>query len=70
MFKKLLNSAFKNGTGCVVPAAMLVLYNVVTYIVNIVQLFNCDFDFSVSMKHEIIHAVGLIPGCNMITVWF
>lgn len=44
-------------------------YAIVAWIVNIVKLFNCDFE-GPSWKTEIIHGIGLIPGVSMITCWF
>lgn len=41
----------------------------ISYIVNLVQLFNCDF--ASPWKDEIIHAVGVvIPFASIVTVWF
>ena len=55
--------------GCVLISILLIVYGVISYIINIVKLINCDWQLSVSMKHEVIHAIGLIPGVSMITCW-
>ena len=44
-------------------------YGIITYIINLVQLFNCDFD--APYKDELIKGIGaLFPPLNCITVWF
>lgn len=47
-------------------AIILQLYFLVSYIVNAVQFFMCDFD--APYKEEIIKGVGLL-GLSFITVW-
>lgn len=48
---------------------LVYLYLGVTWIINLVQLVNCDFSSTTSWKPEIIHGIGLIFPCNGITVW-
>ena len=48
---------------------IVVIAMLVTWIVNLVKLINCDF--YAPFKEEIIHAVGvIIPPASFITVWF
>lgn len=42
----------------------------VCWVVNVVQLVNCDWDNDGNWKGEIIHGVGLIPYASLVTVWF
>jgi len=37
------------------------------WIVNLVKLLSCDFDSP--WKDEIVHAIGLIPPCSLVTAW-
>lgn len=67
MFKIKLKDA---PTGCVFVFFILWIYSIATYFVNIYQLIICDWDPNQPWKNEIIHAIGLIPPCNLITVWF
>ena len=48
--------------------AILALVFVVPYVWNFVKLTSCDFN--VPLKCEVIHAVGLVPPLQVITVWF
>lgn len=41
---------------------------ITTYVINIEQLFSCDF--REPWKDEIIHVLGLVPPLNIIAVWF
>jgi hypothetical protein len=38
------------------------------WIGNVVRLVQCDFE--APYKGEIIHALGLVPGISLVTVWF
>lgn len=42
----------------------------VCWVVNVVQLVQCDWDNDKSWKGEIIHSIGLIPYASLVTVWF
>lgn len=53
--------------GCFIYALLIGLY-LTSYIVNIVKL--CNQDFEKPYKNEVIHAVGLIPPCSVVTVWW
>jgi hypothetical protein len=44
------------------------LFVITSYIVNVVKLVNCNFE--APWKSEVIHAIGLIPGCSIVTAWF
>lgn len=42
---------------------------ILAWIINLVKLFNCDFE--PSYKEEIVHTIGVIFGpTSIITVWF
>ena len=56
--------------GCAFLSILVATYGVVSWVVNLVKLINCDWVLSESIKHEVIHAIGLIPGASMITCWF
>jgi hypothetical protein len=43
-------------------------YFVISWVVNLVMLLNCDFNEP--WKQEIIHGIGLIGPAAGITVWF
>lgn len=44
------------------------IYFAITYIINLVQFFKCDF--ASPYKDEIIHGIGVfIPPLNCVTVW-
>lgn len=45
------------------------LVTAICWLVNLVQLFRCDF--STPYKEEVIHGVGvIIPWASLITVWY
>ena len=45
------------------------IYLIISWIVNLVKFFNCDFDSP--YKDEIIHGIGiLLAPLSMITCWF
>jgi len=62
----------ENEKGYVTPMLIisisLWLFNIISYIVNVVKLIDCDFESP--YKEEFIHAIGLIPGLSMFTCWF
>lgn len=61
--------SYITGLGGAAFAILMWVYIAVCYIVNIVQLFKCDFE--PSYKDEIIHAIGLfVPPLSGVTVWF
>ena len=41
---------------------------VILWVVNVVKFTNCDFQ--APYRCEVIHAVGLVPPIQLITVWF
>ena len=45
------------------------LFGAITYVGNIVQLTKCDWSNEGSWKGEIVHVIGLIPPCSVVTVW-
>jgi hypothetical protein len=45
------------------------LFTAGTYVGNIVQLTKCDWSNDGSWKGEIVHVIGLIPPCSVVTVW-
>lgn len=48
---------------------LLYSYLIIAWVVNLIQLFNCDFE--PSYKDEIIHGIGLVfAPLSGITVWF
>lgn len=49
----------------------LAAVTLVSWIVNIRQLTECDFEFdsAVAAKCEVIHIIGLIPPASLVTVW-
>jgi hypothetical protein len=47
---------------------LVALYAVISYIINLVQLFSCDF--ASPYKSEFLHFLGLIPPFNMFTIYF
>ena len=57
-------------SGCWFIGILVAIYGIVAWVVNLVKLINCDWVLSQSIKHEVIHAIGLIPGASMITCWF
>lgn len=61
---------YKNySLGLLVFYILLWVYGIGSWIVNLVKLFQCDFE--ASYKEEIIHLIGvIIAPSSMITVWF
>jgi hypothetical protein len=57
-------------SGCAFFSTLIAIYGIVAWVVNLVKLINCDWVLSESIKHEVIHVIGLIPGASMITCWF
>jgi len=57
----------KTGEKTAVVVLAFYLFAVVSWVVNIVKLFSCDFE--PSYKEEIIHALGLMPFISLITAW-
>jgi hypothetical protein len=51
-----------------IVALLIYGFMIGSYIVNIVKLVNCNFE--APWKNEVIHAIGLIPGCSIVTAWF
>jgi hypothetical protein len=43
------------------------LFFVICWIVNLVQLINCDFE--APYKKEVIKAIGVCTGVSFVTVW-
>lgn len=52
-----------------IGVALIYLYAIIAWIVNLVQLLNCDFAGPV-YREEIIHGIGLIGPAAMVTCWF
>lgn len=61
---------YKNySLGLLVFYILLWVYGIGSWIINLVKLFQCDFE--ASYKEEIIHLIGvIIAPSSMITVWF
>ena len=55
--------------GVLVVAVALWVFVAITYIGNVVKLTQCDWDNAGSWKGEIVHAIGLVPPCAVVTVW-
>ena len=69
MSLKKRNWNFKGLTSGLAITFTFYLLTLVAWIVNIVKLFNCDFESP--YKEEIIHATGaLYPPLSVITVWY
>jgi hypothetical protein len=51
-----------------VSAVILILIAAMLWAWNLVKLTSCDFNLP--LKCEAIHAVGLVPPLQVITVWF
>lgn len=47
--------------------AIFIAINVVTWIINIVKLTDCDF--KTPYRCEVLHGVGLFPPINVVTAW-
>jgi hypothetical protein len=47
---------------------IVLAYMMISWVVNIVKLFGCDF--AEPYKQEFIHFIGLLPGLSMITCWY
>lgn len=48
----------------------IVIVPVLSFIVNFVMFFNCDFNFIESAKCEIVHWIWVvIPPLSIVTVW-
>ena len=67
----MLNFTVKNPSkGCSLFMIIFWAYGIVSYVINVVKLCQCDWQLAVSIKHEVIHGIGLFPGVSMITCWF
>lgn len=68
-----MNTRFRKNnydTGCApVIVWLFAMYFFICYITNIVQLISVVSDENESMRHIIIHSIGLIPVASGITVW-
>ena len=56
--------------GIVAVWLAIVLFFGGCYIGNVVKLVKCDWATTGTWKGEVVHAVGLIPLCAVVTVWF
>lgn len=53
--------------GCIVATLVLSAYSIITWLVNLYKLTQCDF--ASPWKEEIIHIVGLVPTFSWVTCW-
>ncbi len=63
--------SYRNETsdGCAFLSLIIWAIMIITWIINLVKLFNCDFD--TPFKEEIIHLIGVfIFPASIITCWF
>ena len=55
--------------GCSLITSLFMLTYAITWLTNLVQLFNCDFEGP--FKEEVVHAVGVfVPLTSFITVFY
>lgn len=60
---------FKFIAGSGIFGILLSIYIGICWVINLIQLFNCDFD--APWKDELIHIIGVfIVPASGITVWF
>ena len=53
--------------GCL--ALLIYLTFVMTWVINLIKLINCDFD--APYKEEIVYSIGLfLPPTSIVTAWF
>lgn len=45
------------------------LFVIVSWVKNVYELTQCDFDPNSSYKCEVIHTAGLIPVISLVTAW-
>lgn len=46
---------------------LFILYNIVTWIINLIKFIGCDFD--APYKEEILHGLGLFTPIYWVTAW-
>ena len=62
-----MNKSIPNG--CALLYFIGWLSVIVSWIINLIKLINCDFD--APYKEEILHLIDVcIPGASLITCWF
>lgn len=67
MFKIKFNVTKDTPSGCIFLMLLLSAYTIVSWIVNLYKLTQCDFIGP--WKEELIHIIGLVPAFSWVTCW-
>jgi transposase len=67
MFKIKFKNEEDPHVGFIIAMLLLLIYTIISWIVNLYKLTQCDFVGP--WKEEVIHIIGLVPAFSWVTCW-